>query len=557
MPKDYPKCGNIELGDEIGSGGYGTVYHIKRKGKIDPNNVIKVLHDKRTVKGKSKYRSIKYFSSLLEIDVLFRLKTDSLTKGSNIYAVGDCSILNSVAIEMEALKDFKNLLFDNEIDPIQKILFMYKIATNIKCLHSRKILHLDIKPANMLYKIKNGIPLIKLADFGLSYQVDDIDLGFYSNNSFGSRKYKPPESLEVVRLSDDKYKKISDDPAFDKFYDSLSFNYTSKFDVWSYGISCLNILESGPDKNLMTDDWDDMSYNVFCDTIANKFSPTNKQATLENVISPLKLGDRTNRLLMDLLLKIFELNPEKRIEFKEIVKHRLFSETLFDKKTPINQVFKDEKCGVEDELICNYEKFNPSMIGGLRYIINIFKGPLKETYARDLFFALDIYVRIIIASRTKNWSVCKKTAILATRIAFRYYYPRSDFELKEHSDEEYEPLEAPVLKLFKGSIRVTNLYDLATYADHLKVFYDKMIENDYDGFNYYLIIDYQNLLSKIDKDYIIENNNKIIKCKDFFDLKVSSNRAYEKNQPGYKEVESNYVSKKVKELNKMRNESSY
>lgn len=332
--------------------------------------MLKVLHNKITSKGKSKYRSIKYFSSLLEIDVLFRLKTDCLTKGSNIYAIGDCSILNSVAIEMEALKDFKDFLFDNEIDPMQKILFMYKIATNIKCLHSRKILHLDIKPANMLYKIKNGIPLVKLADFGLSYQVDDPDLGFYSNNSFGSRKYKPPESLEVVRLSDDKYKKISDDPAYDKFYDSLSFNYTSKFDVWSYGISCLNILESGPDKNLMTDDWDDMSYNVFCDTIANKFSPTNKQATLENVISPLKLGDKTNRLLMDLLLKIFELNPEKRIGFKEIVKHRLFSETMFDKKTPINQVFKDEKCGVEDELICNYEKFTPSMVGGLRYIIN-------------------------------------------------------------------------------------------------------------------------------------------------------------------------------------------
>lgn len=551
MSKRYPKCGNIELGDEIGSGGYGAVYSIKRKGRIDPNNVLKVLHDKKTVKGKSKYTSIEYFGSLLEIDVLFRLKTDSLTKGSNLYTVGDCPILNSVAIEMEALKDFKDLIYDNEIDPINKILFMYRIATDIKCLHSKKVLHLDIKPANMLYKIKDGIPLIKLADFGLSYQVDDTDLGFYSSSSFGSRKYKPPESLEVIRLSSDKYKKIGDDPAYNDFYDKLFFNYTSKFDVWSYGISCLFILEAGPDKVLISEDWDDMTYNVFCDTIANKFSTTNKRATLESIILPLKLGNSTNSLLMDLLLKIFEINPEKRIGFKDIVKHRLFSETMFNKKTPINKVFKEEdKCGVEDELICVYENFTPSMIGGIRYIINIFKGPLKETYARDLFFALDIYVRIIIASRTEYWNVCKKTAILSIRMAYRYYYPRTDFILSGHSDKEYEPLEAPVLKLFKGSLRTTNLYDLAKHADHLKVFYDKMIENNYEGFNHYLVMDYQNLLREVDKNYIIENNNKIIKCKDFFTLKVISNKVYEKGQPGYKKVESDYVSNKVKELNK-------
>lgn len=527
-------CKDISLNKELGSGGYGKVYSFKRKNKKVPDRVIKVLHSKKTGKdGEEKYKSVKKFDSLVEVDTLFRLKSTTITKGLEIYSPGECSEIKSVAIEMEALKDFKNLINDNQIDPVRKILFIYRLAVAINCLHSKKILHLDIKPANMLYTLIDDIPYIKLSDFGLSHQVDNPELGFHTTTSFGTRKYKPPESLEVVRLSDSKYKKIGDDPFYDNFSSKLAFNYTSKFDVWSFGISAIYILESGNDKDSWMDNWDSMTYNEFCDEISDKFSSINKQATIEKVVLPLKLSSKTQSLLLDLLLKVFEINPAKRIGFENIVKHELFSETMFSKSKPITEVFTvKDRCRVENELICNYKQLTDSMVGGLRYIINIFKGPLKKYYARDLFFALDVYIRTIIASRTSNWTICKKTAILTTRIAFRYYYPRIDFVLEEHSDREYAPLEIKVIKLLKGNIRTTNLYDLAVYADQLKVFYDMMIANDFEGYDYYLTIDYEGLLDRVNRRYIIEERNKIITCEDFFKLKILNNDEYEKTQPG-------------------------
>lgn len=535
MSEKKKSC-NITLNEKLGTGGYGKVYSIKRNGKVDKNSVIKVLHDKKKGdNGKDIYKNVRKFDSLVEIDVLFRFKSTTFVKGLKLYGPGDCYKrkdvpINSVAIELEALKDFKTLIYETNIDNIRKILFIYRIAVAIRCLHRKKILHLDIKPANLLYSDEKDIPYIKISDFGLSHQVDDIELGFNTNISFGSKKYKPPEILSVVRISNDKYKKISEDPHYDDFADKLFFNYTSKFDVWSFGISAIYIL----DGESMIEDWEEMGYNKFCDTIAEKFSTVNKRDTLEKIILPLKLAKRTEELLMDLLSKVLEINPEKRINFEDITNHRLFSDTMFAKKEPIKEVYSDvDKCGVKNEMICTYNKLKPAMIGGIRYIINIFKGPLDKLYVRDFFFALDIYIRIIIASPNNNWSVCKKTAILATRMAFRYYYPREELELDEHSNGDYAPLEIEVLKLFKGAIRTTNLYDLGECAEHLKVFYDKMIKNNYEGFNHYLVINYNKLFSKVRDNYIIEDTNKIINCKDFFRLEVLSNEEYEKIQPGH------------------------
>ncbi|HOY91251.1 MAG TPA: protein kinase family protein, partial [Bacteroidales bacterium] len=280
-------CKDISLDKELGSGGYGKVYSFKRKNKKVPDRVIKILHNKKTDKdGEERFKPVKKFDSLVEIDTLFRLKSTTITKGIEIYSPGECPEIKSVAIEMEALKDFKELINETEIDPIRKVLFIYRLAVAINCLHSKKILHLDVKPANMLYSLVDGIPYIKLSDFGLSHQIDDTELGFHTTTSFGTRKYKPPESLEVVRLSQDKYKKIGDDPFYDDFSSRLAFNYTSKFDVWSFGISAIYILESGNGKDSWMDNWDAMTYNEFCDEISKKFSPQNKQTTIESFILP-------------------------------------------------------------------------------------------------------------------------------------------------------------------------------------------------------------------------------------------------------------------------------
>jgi serine/threonine protein kinase len=535
------KCGSHILGKELGSGGYGIVYSVKKKNNKSTPTVIKLLcHKSSCTDNEESDEPVNKFESLIEIDVLFRLKSSSLVKGIELYEPSDCTNIKSAAIEMESLNDFRHLILSTKIDPMKKILFIYRMAVGIKCLHDNKILHLDIKPANVLYSSDAQTPFLKISDYGLSYQVDNIKLGFNTPKLFGTRKYRPPEISGAVKLSSSKYKKIYNDPNYSKQKDinNIKFNYNNKFDIWSLGISAIYILQSSPDKETILDKWDDLNHNDFYENIKKMFSMPRKKIFLESVIRPLGLSENIEKLLLDLLMKILILDPARRLDIDEVIEHDLFkiakivpdhpSKKLHD--VPIKKAAvaiyklyeKEEFCEEEDQLICNIKPLTDTMKAGIKYIIAAFKGPLKNFYIRDLFFALDIYIRVIVACYSNSWAICRKIAILAIRIAFRYYNRSEDFELEKHNDESFALLEAPILKLFKGNIRISNVYDYTEYASELKVYFDKLIKEDYDAFNYYFVIDYTRFRKAIRRKYDLERQpSKVIYCEEFFNLEVS------------------------------------
>eukprot|EP01132_Coremiostelium_polycephalum_P001514 gene1514-1906_t len=162
------------------------------------------------------------------------------------------------------------------------ILIARDTALGMNWLHLSKppILHLDLKPANLL--VDNNWT-VKVADFGLS----KIKKGSSTTGQAGSPLYMAPEML-------------------------LNKEYDEKCDVYSFGILVWELLTKlEPYNKLYT------SYPALVDGVANK-----QQRPVIPEYFPTRLKDFLNRC--------WEHYPSKRPSFEEITKQRVLDFVLID-----------------------------------------------------------------------------------------------------------------------------------------------------------------------------------------------------------------------------------
>lgn len=94
-----------------------------------------------------------------------------------------------------------NLKPDGGIQKLKS--FSYDVIQGLEYLHSKGIIHLDLKPGNLLLYTdvdENEYPLVKICDFGLSRKVDSTGLAFIDKKC-GTDKYVPPEVKDGARVS--------------------------------------------------------------------------------------------------------------------------------------------------------------------------------------------------------------------------------------------------------------------------------------------------------------------------------------------------------------------
>ncbi|KAK8762583.1 hypothetical protein V5799_026150 [Amblyomma americanum] len=201
--------------------------------------------------------------------------------------------------------------------------FLQQLAKALQVLQEHKIAHMDLKPQNILLSsVRN--PSLKLADFGFAQYLQSGDL---ASSLRGSPLYMAPEML-------------------------LSDHYDNKVDLWSVGIIMYECLFGN----------------------APYASPTFEEVAAKiRTDKPIQLpqGATVSDCCADLLLKLLQRNPEKRIGFEEFFAHPFVdlehvpsAETLKKGVALIKQAVAKDSQGCQREALNLYCQ-------GLQYLLPV------------------------------------------------------------------------------------------------------------------------------------------------------------------------------------------
>ncbi|KAL5040474.1 hypothetical protein RTP6_007477 [Batrachochytrium dendrobatidis] len=205
--------GHVELLQTIGKGNYGAVY----KGKMHGSTFVAV---KVVFLKEDELRE-----TLLEMEILERCNHPNITKYYDCYLKGldlwICMEFCGGGSLDSIYRTIKNPLSEDQIAAI-----LYESLNGLDYLHNKaNLIHRDIKAGNVLLTDEGQV---KLADFGVSAQLQSPS--GRANTFIGTPYWMAPEVIMT-------------DPDSTSGRDAT---YDSKSDIWSLGITAIEIAEKNP-----------------------------------------------------------------------------------------------------------------------------------------------------------------------------------------------------------------------------------------------------------------------------------------------------------------------
>ena len=215
----------VDILQELGRGGFGTVFKgfdtigspvaVKKVAIHSPND-----DDKK----KAIAEAVKFH--FLKENVI----NDHVIK---VYDVKRWRNSMWIIMDFCDLGDLNNFFskYYQKIDTNVKLNIMGQMAKGVAFLHSKNIVHRDIKPGNVLLKQDNSCAVVKVGDFGLSKFLDPNDMTSAMSSNVGTLAFKAPEFWD--RKPNDRIK------------------YHRSVDIYAAGLTFAAMLQAKPRQNLI------------------------------------------------------------------------------------------------------------------------------------------------------------------------------------------------------------------------------------------------------------------------------------------------------------------
>jgi cyclin-dependent kinase 1 len=282
--------------EKIGTGTYGVVYKARDKLRNELCALKKILLDVEPEGIPS--------TAIREICILRELQNPNIVDLRDVVASDDKLFLVFEYVDQDLKQYLDSIPKDQGVDGKVVKSLLYQLVQAVAYLHSKRILHRDLKPQNILIT-RTGC--VKLADFGLA-RTYQIPLRPYTHEVV-TLWYRAPEILLGT------------------------LEYSAALDVWSLGTIFLELLTKSP--FFVGDSEIDQLYKIFRilgtpservwpgvsklrdykRTFPN-WSPTNFVAGLHGL-------DENG---VDLLMKMLAYDPGSRITAKEALSHPYFND---------------------------------------------------------------------------------------------------------------------------------------------------------------------------------------------------------------------------------------
>ncbi|XP_063494848.1 serine/threonine-protein kinase ULK3 isoform X2 [Symphalangus syndactylus] len=259
-----PRLDGFILTERLGSGTYATVY--KAYAKKDTREVVAIKCVAKKSLNKASVENL-----LTEIEILKGIRHPHIVQlkdfqwdSDNIYLI----------MEFCAGGDLSRFIHTRRILP-EKVarVFMQQLASALQFLHERNISHLDLKPQNILLSSLEK-PHLKLADFGFAQHMSPWDEKHVLR---GSPLYMAPEMV-------------------------CQRQYDARVDLWSVGVILYEALFGQPP------------------FASRSFSELEEKIRSNRVIE-LPLRPLLSRDCRDLLQRLLERDPSRRISFQDFFVH--------------------------------------------------------------------------------------------------------------------------------------------------------------------------------------------------------------------------------------------